>query len=365
VAPIYGEVQIAFVHHTVTANDYGPEDSAGIVLGIARYHRNSNGWNDIGYNFLVDKYGQVFEGRAGGIDQAVVGAQAQGYNSVSTGVACLGTFTSVAQSPEGMDALSRLIGWKMSVHAVPTDGTVTVISAGGESNIYPAGTPVTFERISGHRDGNNTSCPGDVLYAQLAQLRTTAAQFAGPAVGLSLYAAKEIRGVRPSEVSGYLRFPDGSAASGAEISVEYLRSGDSEWRRLASTLAGADGSWRATVELPATGQVRAAFAGDATRARLESAPRKVTVLARLSITLGRNRLRIGQRVRLTGVADPATHVRLSVHVRSRRRWLRQGRRLVRVRSGLYRTTVRPRGRGKFRISVQVGRIVRRRTLRVL
>ena len=83
-------MQLAFVHHTVNANDYAPEESAAIVLGIASYHRDHNGWNDLGYNFIVDQYGQIFEGRAGGIDQAIVGAQAQGFNSVSTGVACLG-----------------------------------------------------------------------------------------------------------------------------------------------------------------------------------------------------------------------------------------------------------------------------------
>ena len=104
----------------MTANEYAPEESAGIVLAIARYHRNSNGWNDIGYQFLVDKYGQVFEGRAGGIDKAVVGAQAQGWNSTSTGISCLGDFTAIAQTPEGLDALARLIGWKLSVHGIPT-----------------------------------------------------------------------------------------------------------------------------------------------------------------------------------------------------------------------------------------------------
>ena len=97
--PAYGQVQIAFVHHTVNANDYGPEDSAAIVLGIARYHRDHNGWNDVGYNFLVDQYGQIFEGRAGGMDLPIVGAQAQGFNSVSTGIALIGTFTSVPARP--------------------------------------------------------------------------------------------------------------------------------------------------------------------------------------------------------------------------------------------------------------------------
>ncbi len=133
-APSIGQVQLAFVHHTVNANDYGPEDSAGIVLGIAKYHRNYNGWSDIGYNFLVDQYGQIFEGRAGGIDKAIVGAQAQGFNSVSTGVASLGTFTDVPLAVAGIDALGRIIGWKLGLHGVPAEGAVTVTSLGGASN---------------------------------------------------------------------------------------------------------------------------------------------------------------------------------------------------------------------------------------
>ena len=363
--PLYGQVQIAFVHHTVTANDYGPEDSAAIVLGIARYHRNSNGWNDIGYNFLVDKYGQVFEGRAGGVDQAVVGAQAQGYNSVSTGIACLGDFTAIAQTPQAMDVLARLIGWKLSLHAVPTQGLVTVTSAGGPSNRFPLGTPVTFERISGHRDGNNTACPGNVLYTQLPQLRTAAAQFAGPTAGLSLYAARTVRGVKPTTVSGYLRFPDGSPAAGAAITVEHLvNSGAAAWEPVASAVANADGTWETTVALRAGGQLRAVFAGDATRARLESAPRRITVLARLNLSLDRTRVRLGGRVNVSGFADPATHVRLTLQRRSGRRWLTSRRRLIRVRESTYRAFVRPRGRGKYRVSAQVGRIVRRRTITV-
>ena len=103
-APDYGDVQVAFVHHTVSANDYAATDSPGIVLSMAKYHRDVNGWNDLGYNFVVDKYGQIFEGRAGGVDQAVIGAQAQGYNSHSTGIANIGTFTDVGQTDAALDA---------------------------------------------------------------------------------------------------------------------------------------------------------------------------------------------------------------------------------------------------------------------
>jgi uncharacterized protein with LGFP repeats len=166
------------VHHTVTANEYASVDSAGIVLGICRYHRDANGWNDIGYNFLVDRFGQVFEGRAGGVDQAVIGAQAQGYNSNSTGVAVIGTHEAVPVGDMTLGALAILIGWKLAIHAVTPTGQVTLTSAGGDVNRYPSGTPVVFERIAGHRDGDTTTCPGTALYAQLPALRVAAQRVA-------------------------------------------------------------------------------------------------------------------------------------------------------------------------------------------
>jgi len=178
--PDYGSVQVAFVHHTVSANEYASVESAGIVLSIARYHRDANGWNDIGYNFLVDRYGQVFEGRAGGVDQAVIGAHAQGYNSNSTGIAVIGTHASAPVSDMTLGALAILIGWKLAHHALTPTGQVVLTSAGGAANRYRAGTQVTFERISGHRDADTTSCPGNALYAQLPALRVAAQRVAPP-----------------------------------------------------------------------------------------------------------------------------------------------------------------------------------------
>ena len=72
----------AVVHHTAGSNSYTAAQSAAIVRAIELYHVKGNGWNDIGYNFLVDKYGQVFEGRIGGIERNVVGAHAEGFNRV-------------------------------------------------------------------------------------------------------------------------------------------------------------------------------------------------------------------------------------------------------------------------------------------
>jgi N-acetylmuramoyl-L-alanine amidase len=366
-APAYGQVQLAFVHHTVNANEYGPEDSAAIVLGIARYHRDHNGWNDIGYNFLVDQYGQIFEGRAGGIDLAIVGAQAQGFNSVSTGVACIGTFTSVAPPAAALDAIARVVGWKLSLHGIPAQGAVTVTSAGGEANRFASGTPVTFQRVSGHRDGNATSCPGDALYGQLEGLRASAAQYAGPLAGITLKAsATKLRGVTSAVLSGALRFADGSSAAGAPVDVLYA-TGGSSYSPIASVRCAADGQWSTTVDVPHSGTIRARFPGDAARPPLQSSSLRITVVPRLAMGLSSRRLRRRRRLAVSGVLTPATEtsvvILLERNVRGRYRRVR--RRRATVRGGRFLRSLRPTRAGLYRVTVRVPGASARQYVRVV
>jgi hypothetical protein len=354
-APSYGQVQLAFVHHTVNANDYAPEESAAIILGIAKYHRDHNGWNDLGYNFIVDRYGQIFEGRAGGIDLAIVGAQAQGFNSVSTGVACLGTHTDVAQTEAGMEALARLIGWKLSLHGVPVAGAITVTSAGGETNKFRSGTPVTFQRISGHRDGNATSCPGNELYAQLPDLRLRAARYAGPIAGVTLRAAStKLRGTRTALLSGVLRFADGSSPLNAPVEILYATGGGA-FSPLATARAAADGSWSQTVELLTTGSIRARFPGDATRAPLESSAVAITLVPKLVMSLSSTRARRGRRIAVSGVVWPQPRAagELLLERKVRGRYKRIRRRRLPVRDTRFLRTLRPSARGLYRATVSI------------
>ncbi|CAA9474903.1 MAG: hypothetical protein AVDCRST_MAG67-469 [uncultured Solirubrobacteraceae bacterium] len=247
-APAYGEVQLGYVHHTVNANTYSRQDSAAIVLSICRYHRDDNGWRDVGYNFLVDRYGQIFEGRAGGIDQPVIGAQAQGYNGVSTGVANIGTFSQEPQTEAGVAATAELLAWKLSLHGAPVAGRVTVTSAGGASNRYPPGRAVTFERIAGHRDADKTACPGDAFFAQLPQIRARAAElapqfaFAPPAGAVSLAAADPTLDFpQPAQLSGLATTSAGAPLGGTPIVVQVAAG--SGFVTLARATTNSDGAW--------------------------------------------------------------------------------------------------------------------------
>ncbi|MEH0842029.1 peptidoglycan recognition protein [Micromonospora sp. CPCC 205711] len=176
--PTYGTtVDAFFVHHTAGGNTYSCADSAAIVRGIQVYHVKSNGWNDIGYNFLVDKCGTVFEGRKGGIDKPVTGAHTYGFNTNNAAIAVLGTYITSGVPAVVQDAIAHVAAYKLGQYGNDPAGRVTLIS--GVDGKYALGESVTMDRISGHRDAVATECPGDSLYGQLAIIRNKAASVSG------------------------------------------------------------------------------------------------------------------------------------------------------------------------------------------
>ncbi|MEV4616465.1 peptidoglycan recognition protein [Kitasatospora sp. NPDC049258] len=173
-----GTVKAVFVHHTDTANNYACTDSAKIIRSIYLYHVQSNGWRDIGYNFLVDRCGTIFEGRAGGVIQPVLGAHTLGFNTDTSGVAAIGSFGSASAPQAQQDGIVKIAAWKLGLTDQDAAGSTTLVSASDGSR-YKKGTSVGFKTISGHRDAFATECPGDTLYNSLGDIRTRAAHLQG------------------------------------------------------------------------------------------------------------------------------------------------------------------------------------------
>jgi uncharacterized protein with LGFP repeats len=171
------KVKAAFVHHTASGNTYKCSQVPSVIRGIYRYHVKSMGWRDIGYNFLVDKCGNIYEGRAGGVAKPVLGAHTLGFNSNSMGIAVLGTFTSTKPSAAAVKGIARLTAWKLGLFGANPNGKTYLKSGGG--NLYRKGKNVRLNVISGHRDGFATECPGRQLYGKLGSARTTAAGYQG------------------------------------------------------------------------------------------------------------------------------------------------------------------------------------------
>jgi hypothetical protein len=181
--PYYNStVKEGFVHHTAGTNGYSSADVPKIIRGIYAYHTKSNGWSDIGYNFLVDRFGRLWEGRYGGITRAVRGAHTGGFNVDSFAVSAIGDYGKVATPPAMIDAIARLLAWKLSLYYRNPMGTTTLVSQGGGTSKYPAGRSVTFNVISGHRDAGNTECPGKYLYKELAHIRSLTTSYLGAAL---------------------------------------------------------------------------------------------------------------------------------------------------------------------------------------
>ena len=179
-SPDYAPVKMAFVHHTASGNSYSAAQAPAIVRGVYGYHTKSLHWSDVGYNFFVDRYGVIYEGRYGGMTRGVIGGQVLGFNTGSTGVSVIGTFSSATPPSAAITSLERLLEWKLDVHHVDPLGTGKLVCGYGQK--YRTGQVVTFPAIAGHRDANYTDCPGGRLYAQLSTVRKVVARRGQPKI---------------------------------------------------------------------------------------------------------------------------------------------------------------------------------------
>jgi hypothetical protein len=207
-------IKVGFVHHTTTPNSYtSTAQAAAQIRAIYAYDTNGLHWSDIAYNFLVDKWGNVYEGRAGGVDKPVIGAHTAGFNDESFAVAALGCYDttcsgSAAPSAALLNGLAKTLAWKLGLSYRDPSGHSVLVSSGitGTNTSHPAGELVTTPTISGHRDVDSTACPGNRLYPYMTKLRQLAlaylkAGFANPALGST---AGAYGGSGPTVTSGVL-----------------------------------------------------------------------------------------------------------------------------------------------------------------
>lgn len=165
-------LDLAVVHHTVNANSYPSSQVPAMLRAVQAFHMDANGWDDIGYNFLVDRFGRVWEGRSGGVYRSIVGGHSRGFNTRSTGVAVLGEFQTATPPTAVVTAIGDLLAWKFAVHATSPSGTTAYTTTTGSTS-HPPGTYV-LPRIIGHRDVSLTACPGSLLHSRLSTIRNRA-----------------------------------------------------------------------------------------------------------------------------------------------------------------------------------------------
>jgi uncharacterized protein (TIGR03437 family) len=164
-APQYTTVTHLIVHHTAGANT--ATDWAAVVRSIWVLHVQGNGWNDIGYNYLIDPNGLLYEGRAGG--DGVLGAHFSGVNGGTMGVSTMGTYSTVAPSDPAVAMLTAMLAWQAAKWNIEPAGQSLHTSSG-----------LILNHIAGHRDAglsphatSTTECPGNALYARLPDVRSS------------------------------------------------------------------------------------------------------------------------------------------------------------------------------------------------
>ncbi|MGP3773859.1 N-acetylmuramoyl-L-alanine amidase [Streptomyces sp. SDT5-1] len=214
--PVYDtEIKAAVVHHTgVDSDNQVPCAKSAERLREIQQDHVAKGYYDIGYNFVVDRCGQIFEGRTGGMDLPVHGAHDYGFNTDTVGISYIGNFESAKPTKAALDSIARVVAWKFGQYGLTATDKVTLTSNGDlgtDGNKVANGSTITLPRVFGHRDTNATACPGANLYPKLGRIATLAAT---PGVSHAL-ASQNVTGDATSDIVAGL--PKGSSGGQIEI----------------------------------------------------------------------------------------------------------------------------------------------------
>ena len=164
------DVRFLLVHHTASSNSYGQDEVPELIRGFYGFHTGSEkGWPDVAYNFLVDRFGGIWEARAGSAAGPVRGDATGGSQGFALLCCSIGDHSLEPMTPEATDSMVRLLAWLGETYAVDTKPGATISFTSRGSSRWAAGTDVTARTISGHRDMSTTSCPGDLAYAELSE----------------------------------------------------------------------------------------------------------------------------------------------------------------------------------------------------
>jgi len=332
-------IEQVHVHHTANSNDYAEDDVPAILRGIYRYHTSSLGWSDIAYNFLVDRFGRTWIGRAGGAAKPVRGAHTLGFNGTSTGIAVIGNYEGVAPGLETLAAIVRVAAWKLAPYQRDPVGTIAVVSEGSDK--YGSAQVAVLPVIDGHRDTNDTACPGQLLYDRLPDIRrqTKDRMATVPAVAITqpfALTGDNLVGATLSVTPGTFTPPE------ALVTYTWLRDGVATGEPSASThvLAPEDFARQLSV------QVDVAAPGYTSASQLVSLPALVQTQAVVALRLRarRGNIRANVTVSAPGLAAPVTG---AVRVRADRRTPR----LVDIVAGAGVARLRDFGKGEHTVKV--------------
>jgi hypothetical protein len=336
----------AHVHHTATSNGYAQADVPAMIRSMYKYHTHSLGWSDIAYNFLIDNFGTIWEGRYGGMDQPVRGAHTLGFNNTSTGFSMIGNYDSVQPSSAMLGSLAQLAAWKLAMYGRDPQGWTQVTSEGSDK--FPSGKVVSLPVIDGHRDTNDTACPGNNVYAQLGNLRAaTAAVIAASMLKLK----KPFRVQGDAWTGGTLSVVDGKfKPKGAAVTYQWTRNGVPIDGAVASTYVVTEADVAQLLGVVVTGSVASAPPVSQTLA-LGGPCQSVPVCSVRTQRKPGGKVIVHLEVSAVGVAEPDGTVVIKVGDRQRTVTVKKGKAIARI-VGM------PPGRYRVRCQYAGGTLVR-------